>query len=232
MSHRGLYQTGLVFAVLTAIGWILFVMGLVSGSSTPDAGPVAGYLADAASSASLLYLWGGVLGSLGVIPVYVAVVVGYWRDTGSVLLVPIALSIVGVVLLTLGFTVDSGSAIYLYAPAIAEADAQDALTMLQAANLAQDSIETTWAIGSFLAYGGPFVWLAILLFRARRVPAWLNWVGIIGGLGGFVWIANFIPVPPIGPIPLLVNIVLGMVWLIGVMVVLVRTDGRDAGHLD
>jgi hypothetical protein len=75
-----------------------------------------------------------------------------------------------------------------------------------------------------LAYGGPFVWLAILLFRSSRVLAWLNWVGIVGGLGGFVWIANFVPVPPLGPIPLLLNIVLGMAWLIGVTYILVRTN--------
>ena len=95
--------------------------------------------------------------------------------------------------------------------------------MVLAAKLAQDSIETTWVIGSFLAYGGPFVWLAILLFRSNRVPAWLNWIGIVGGLGGFVWITNFVPVPPIGPIPLLLNIVLCMAWLIGVSLILVRT---------
>jgi len=30
MSNKGLYQTGLVFAVLTALGWILFVVGSLS----------------------------------------------------------------------------------------------------------------------------------------------------------------------------------------------------------
>lgn len=223
MSHRGLYQTGLIFAILTTLGWIVFVAGLVGGSASSGAGPVADYLADAESTSSLLYLWGGVLGSLSVVPVYVAMTVGYWQDTGSVLFAPVALAIVGVILLTLGFTVDVGSAVYYHAPAIAAAAQEDAGSMVLAAQIAQDSIEATWAIGSFLAYGGPFVWLAVLLFRADRVPKWLNWIGIVGGLGGFVWVGSFVPIPPIGPIPLLLNIVLGMVWLVGISLILART---------
>lgn len=223
MSHRGLYQTGLTFAILTTLGWVIFVLGLVGGSPVSGAGPVADYLADAESTSSLLYLWGGVLGSLAVVPVYAALAVGFWQDTGSVLLAPIALAIVGVVMLTLGFTVDVGSALYQHAPTIAGATQEDAVAMVLAAQMAQDSIEVTWAIGSFLAYGGPFVWLAVLFFRANRVPKWLNWIGVVGGLGGFVWISNFVPIPPIGPLPLLINIVMGMVWLVGVSLVLVRT---------
>jgi hypothetical protein len=121
MSHKGLYQTGLIFAILTTLGWVIFIAGLVGGTPSSGAGPVADYLADAESRSSLLYLWGGVLGSLAVVPVYVAMTVGHWRDTGSVLFAPVALAIVGVVLLTLGFAVDVGSAVYYHAPTITDA---------------------------------------------------------------------------------------------------------------
>ncbi len=230
MSHKGLYQCGLLCAVLTTLGWVAFVAGMVGGSAPPGAGLVEEYLANAASTGTLLYLWGGVLGSLAVIPVFVALAVGFIRETGSILLAPITLAIVGTGFLTLGFTVDVGSSVYYFSPAVAEADPQTAAAMVQAAQIAQDSIEATWAIGSFLAYGGPFVWLAILLFRASRVPAWLNWIGIIGGLGGFVWIGSFVPLPPIGPLPLLLNIVLGMVWLLGVSLILVRTGATEGSR--
>ena len=228
MLNRGLYQTGLVFAILTALAWILFVVGLISSTQGQDAGLVEGYLASAESSASLMYLWGGILGSLFIIPVYLAMYLGFQREIGSVMLAPLAFAIVGVVFLTLGFMVDVGSGIYHFGPAVAQAEGQNAETMVLAAQLAQDSIEMTWAVGSFMAFGGPLVWIAILLFRSSRVPGWLNWIGIIGGLAGCAWILSWVPVPPVGPIPLMVNIVFSMVWFIGLSLVLVRSGEGDS----
>ena len=114
---------------------------------------------------------------------------------------------------------------------MAAAEGSDAELMMKAAQFAQDSIEVTWAIGSFLAYGGSIVWIAILLFRASRTPRWMNWAGIIGGLAGFIWIVRFIPVPApqsVGIILLMMNIVLVMVWLVGLSIVLARSGDEES----
>jgi hypothetical protein len=231
MSNKGLYQTGLVFAVLTALGWILFVVGSLSFPQGEGAGALESYLARADSSAVLMYTWGGILGSLMVIPVFLALFQGFRRETGSILAVPITFAMVGVAFLTMGFMVDTGSMIYYFGPAVAAAEGSDAELMMKAAQFAQDSIEMTWAIGSFLAYGGSIVWIAILLFRASRAPRWMNWTGIIGGLAGFIWIVRFVPVPApqsVGIILLMMNIVLVMVWLVGLSIVLARSGDEES----
>jgi len=227
MSDRGLYKTGLIFALLTALSWALFVVGSFGLAQEGDGGVVEDYLARAESAASLMYTWGGIFGSLFVIPVFLAFFQGFRHETGSVLAVPVTFAIVGVAFLTLGFMVDTGSMIYQFGPAVAEAEAQEAERMVMAARLAQDSIEVTWAIGSFLAYGGSIVWMAILFLRSDRASRWMNWVGIVGGLAGFVWVVRFFPVsaPPSAAIILIMlNILLGMVWLVGLSRALARSS--------
>ncbi len=124
--------------------------------------------------------------------------------------------------------------IYYFGPAVADVEAVDVELIVNAAQLAQDSIEVTWAIGSFLAYGGSIVWMAILLYRAGAASRWLSWAGIIGGLAGFVWLVRFIPVSApqsAGFVLLFVNIILSMVWLVGLSVVLSRTDKERPAQL-
>lgn len=225
MLNKGLYKTGLVFAVLTALSWILFVLGNF-GSSGGAEGIVETYIARSESASLLMYTWGGIFGSLFVVPVYLAFFQGFRNETGSVLVVPVTFAVLGVVFLTMGFMVDTGSMIYYFGPAAAAAEGADAELIVKAGQLAQDSIEVTWAIGSFLAYGGSIVWIAILLFRSERVPKWVNWVGILGGFAGFVWIVRFIPVSApqsIGLILLFLNIILSIVWLVGLSLILTRS---------
>ena len=227
MSDKGLYQTGLVFAGLTALGWVLFLAGGMGSAQADGGDAVANYLARADSLAIRLYTWGGVLGSLSLVPVLLAFLQGFRRETGSVLTVPVAFALIGVVFLTLGFMVDTGSMIYYFGPMVAAAEGPEAGQFMNGAQLAQDSIEVTWAVGSFLAYGGSVLWIAILLLRSRRVPRWMNWVGILGGLAAFVWLIRFIPVPApqaAGMILILLNIALTMVWLVGVASVLALSN--------
>ena len=226
MSNKGLYKTGLLFSVLTAIGWLLFVIGMLTFPRGGTMGTVENFLVRANSSAVLFYTWGGIIGSLCVVPVFLALYFGIRSETGSVLAVPLAFALIGVVFLTLGFMVDTGSMIYYFGPAISEMTSSEAELLMPAAQFAQDSIEVTWAIGSFLAYGGSIVWMAILLLRANWAAKWINWAGIIGGLAGFVWLVRFLPVPApqiAGIILLMLNIILVMVWLIGLSVVLVKS---------
>ena len=170
MSNSGLYRTGLVFAVLTALGWVLFLVGAVGQPPQGEIGVVEAYLAAANSAALVMYNWGGILGSLFAIPVFLAFYQGFRHDTGSVLAVPVTFAIVGVAFLALGFMVDSGSMVYQLGPAVSEAAGEEARQLTRAAQMAQDAIEVTWAIGSFLGYGGPIVWMAILLFRSTKAP--------------------------------------------------------------
>jgi hypothetical protein len=229
MSNKGLYKTGLVFAVLTALSWILFVIGNFGSSSTAG-GIVEAYIARSESASLLMYTWGGIFGSLFVVPVFLAFFQGFRHEVGSVLAVPVAFAILGVVFLTMGFMVDTGSMIYYFGPAVAAAESADATLIVKAGQLAQDSIEVTWAIGSFLAYGGSIVWMAILLLRSERVSRWVNWVGILGGLAGFVWLVRFVPVPApqsIGFILLFLNIIFSIVWLVGLSLVLTKSTEEN-----
>ena len=230
MDNKGLYKTGLIFALLTALGWIIFVAGMVSSTQGDAPGEVARYIAQSESTALLMYTWGGILGSLAVIPVFLAIFQGFRQETGSVLAVPVTFGLIGVGFLTMGFMVDSGSLIYYFGPAIANANVLETGFLVQAAQFAQDSIEVTWAIGSILAYGGSILWIAFLLFRTSRVPKWLNLAGIIGGLAGFVWAIRFLPIPApqsVGIILLFLNILLAMVWLLGLSIILVRSGEQD-----
>lgn len=225
MSNKGLYKTGLIFAVLTALSWFLFVMGNF-GSSGSAGGIVEAYIARSESSSILMYTWGGIFGSLFVVPVFLSFFQGFRRETGSVLSVPVAFAILGVVFLTMGFMVDTGSMIYYFGPAAAAAEGADAELIVKAAQLAQDSIEVTWAIGSFLAYGGSIVWMAILFLRSEQVAKWINWVGILGGLAGFVWLIRFLPISApqsIGFVLLFLNIILSILWLVGISITLNRS---------
>ncbi len=225
MSNKGLYKTGLIFAVLTALSWFLFVMGNF-GSSGSAGGIVEAYIARSESSSILMYTWGGIFGSLFVVPVFLSFFQGFRRETGSVLSVPVAFAILGVVFLTMGFMVDTGSMIYYFGPAAAAAEGADAELIVKAAQLAQDSIEVTWAIGSFLAYGGSIVWMAILFLKSEQVAKWINWVGILGGLAGFVWLIRFLPISApqsIGFVLLFLNIILSILWLVGISITLNRS---------
>ncbi len=59
----------------------------------------------------------------------------------------------------------------------------------------------------------------------------LNWVEIAGGLAGFVWVLRFVPVPApqsAGIILILLNILLVMIWLVGLSRVLTRSNKEVA----
>lgn len=161
-----------------------------------------------------------------VIPVLIAFYHGFREEIGSILAVPVTFAIVGIAFLTLGFMVDTGSMIYYFGPVVSSASSADAGSITEIVQLVQDSIEVTWAVGSFLGYGGSILWIAILIAKTKRVSKWLNLVGIIAGAAGFVWLIRFIPIPApqsAGTILIFVNIVFGMVWLVAISVNLVRS---------
>lgn len=227
---RGLYRTAFVCAVLVALSWAVFVYGML----VPPPGPfdtLEAYLQQPTTPAQLAYLWGGIFGSLLVIPVFLALYQGYRDEIGTVLSVPVVLGIVGAAMLMLGFMVDSGSSAYQFPITLEGVSGVDDATLLAAEALARDHIEMTWAIGSILSYGLAILWIAILLLRSPRVPRWLSWVGVVAGLAGFVWAIRYLPIPVgnAAAIPILiVNIVLGIVWIVGMAWLLQRDAGPEA----
>ena len=82
------------------------------------------------------------------------------------LIIPAVLTVVGLAYLALGFMADSGSAVYIYGPMISEVGGSRAAEWAGVAQIVQDGIEVTWAVGSFLGYGGPILWMAILFLFA------------------------------------------------------------------
>lgn len=83
-----------------------------------------------------------------VVPVFLAFLQRFRREAGAVLGVPVTFGILGSALLALGFMVDTGSMIYYFAPAVAATEGPNVELIMQAAQLAQDSIEVTWLLGA------------------------------------------------------------------------------------
>jgi hypothetical protein len=224
MSNKGLYQTGFVFAILTTLSWLVFVVGSITSG---DGSSLEGWLALGNSTAGFLYNWGGTFGSLLAIPVFLALYTGFRQEIGVVLRIPVAFALVGSAYLAMGFMVDAGSGIYIFRPIVAEASGDEAIDLWRAARLAQDSIEVTWFIGSFMAYGAAVVWMAVLMLRSAKAPRWLNWVGIIAGLAGFIWLRLFIPIPMpqiLFLVLILINVFVGMGWMVGLTFILARAN--------
>jgi hypothetical protein len=91
------------------------------------------------------------------------------------------------------------------------------------AQTAADAIEVAWDVGSFLAYGLGSLWTALLLLRVVGVPRWINVLGIVGGLAGFFWIYDFVPIAlPLPGVLGPVNILATIVWMIALAAVLAR----------
>ena len=92
-----------------------------------------------------------------------------------------------------------------------------------AAQAATKVFEVAWFFGSFLAYG---LGVGLMAFYARRAaigPGWLNWLGMIAGVTGLIWLRFFIPaLQPLELLGSLLNILLIFIWSIGLSVVLVR----------
>ena len=225
MSYKGLFQTGLVFAILMSISWILFVACLMNSPDTSGLDEAGQYLAFSTENGSaMLYLWGGLLGSLFTIPVYLVVYKGFGRVSPT-LIIPVVFGIVGAALLALSYMVDPGSQGYTFGPRIAEANTSEAANLVLMATYAQDSIEFTWDFSSFLAYGLALIWIPLLLLRSTNSSKFLNYIGIIGGLAGLVWLFDLLPFTPpsgFGFILVAVNILAVIVWMIGITVQLVK----------
>ena len=87
--------------------------------------------------------------------------------------------------------------------------------LVQNADLLLRVLDATWAGVITLFHGAPFVLAGLAVAVSRRYPAWLGWIGFIGGAGSLViGIAMFLGLAPAGlAVPFAVVLSLFMVVL-------------------
>ncbi|MBT3187759.1 MAG: hypothetical protein HN736_09165 [Anaerolineae bacterium] len=227
MSNKSMYKVGLTTAILSAFGWIAFILGSTGG---PDYSTLSGLELFQAWNENrfgrLLYGWGGVFGALLSIPYFLSFHYAL-KETGSVRSVTTVAAVIGSVLAAFGFFKPL-TMVYAWVPAALEAS-PDALPMIEiAANYASGLFEVPWWIGSFLAYSLGVGLFAYYAFRTDTGPKWLNIVGILGGITGIIWLRYFFPVlynwEFIGSI---LNILMIFIWSIGLSASLLKTESNN-----
>jgi hypothetical protein len=227
MPRKELYRIGLVCAILSTVGWLLYVYGSSSATSFGLTDSPADLIVRINHAQvrryDLLYGWGGVLGALATIPYIIAFFYAA-RDAGAVVAIPTVLVIVGAALVSLAFFGGSLNTHYIYASALRGLDSAEQLVYATAVSAVLDSVESAWFFASFLAYGLGMAWFALLALRSPSIPTWLSWIGIVGGIAGISWLSLFIP-SPLVVILRIVNILALIVWSLGMGVVALRIDG-------
>ena len=88
---------------------------------------------------------------------------------------------------------DPGSHANIFGQRINAANPSEAAASVKMAAYSHDVIEFTWDFSSFLAYGFALVWIVLLLIRPAVSLNLLNYIGLIGGIAGFIWLADFLP---------------------------------------
>ena len=66
------------------------------------------------------------------------------------------------------------------------ADQGDRAALIQSSDLLLRMLDATWAGVIILFHGVPFVLAGLAVALSRRYPAWLGWIGVIGGAGSVV----------------------------------------------
>lgn len=226
MSMKGLYRIGLLCAVLSTAGWLLYVYGSTNASSFGFTDSPTDFIAridhEQVRFYDLLYGWGGVLGALATIP-YIIAFFYATHDVGATRIIPVVLVIVGAVLTALAFFGGALNGHYIFAPALRELNGAEQLAYATAVSAVLNSVEAVWFFASFLAYGLGMAWFALLALRSPVIPKWLSWLGVVGGVAGISWLFLFVPIPFV-VIWRILNILTLIVWSIGMGFVTVRMD--------
>jgi hypothetical protein len=59
-------------------------------------------------------------------------------------------------------------------------------TLMQQGDLLLRTTEGTWATVTMLFHGVPFIFAGLAVVLSLRYPAWLGWIGVLGGAGSLV----------------------------------------------
>jgi hypothetical protein len=219
-----LNKIGLYSAILSAICWVIYILG---GTGNPGLRtieePQLFFQAIQDSRATiLLYGWGGVLGTLFAVPYILAIYSSIKKKT-SVGIVVMGISLIGIVLALIGF-MKPLTLVYLIAPLGMNAGVGILKTMQIAVLIMGEAVEVSWFIGSFLVFGLGIGMLALYALKYSIGSKLINYIGIIGGLSGVVWLAIFFPfLENAGVLLRITNITSILVWSIGLMISLVRS---------
>jgi len=223
MTNKGFYKLALMAAILSAVSWIVFILGSMSKPALSEiSDPLKFFQAIQDSRVAwLMYGWGGVFGTLLSIP-YIIAFYNEMKDSGPEILLSMIVSVIGATLATFGFFSPLTS-LYYYLPVGLVANPEYLPIFKVAADVAVEVYEAPWFVGSFLIFGLGFGLLSYFALRTSTGPKWLNIVGILAGLTGIIWLENYLPfLEPIGVILRLSNILLIFVWSIGLSASLVR----------
>jgi len=223
MPKTSFYKAALVAAILSAVSWIVYIVG---GMSLPAMSEISDPLQffqtiQDTRPAWLMYGWSGIFGTLLSIP-YIIAFYYAMKDNGPVILLSMIIALIGAALTIFGFF-SPLTLVYFYVPLGLEASPESLPLFKAAAQVAVEVFEMPWLFGSFLIFGFGFALIAYYGWRTSTGPKWLNVVGMLAGLAGVVWLETFLPfLQPIGVILRLSNILLIFVWSIGLSIVLVR----------
>jgi len=223
MSKKAFYKLALVAAILSAVSWVVFILGQMSAPPLSEIADPRQFFQAIQDSriAWLMYGWGGIFGTLLSIPYLIAFYTAL-KDTGPFVLLSMIFGVVGATLATFGFF-SPLTTLYYYLPVGLALPAENLSVFKEAAEVAVQVFEAPWFVGSFLMFGLSFGLTAYLGLRTSTGPRWINIVGILAGATGIIWLENYLPfLEPIGIFLRLSNILLIFVWSIGLTAVLVR----------
>jgi hypothetical protein len=218
-----LYKVGLFSAVLSAICWMIYIWG---GTGNPDLRIIEDpetffHAIQNARISYLMYGWGGIFGTLLVIPYLVAFYTSV-KEKSSLGLIVLVISLVGIVLAMIGF-MKPLTLVYLIRPIGLNADPEFVKTMQIAVLVMGEVVEVGWFIGSFLVFGLGIGLFAFLALKLSIGPKWINVIGTIGGISGVIWLAIFFPfLETFGTLLRLFNILTIFIWSIGLSAALTR----------
>ena len=229
MLNKDLYQAGLAAAIVSAVSWIAFVYGQLNLPTLSDIDDPLRWFQSIEDTRTffMLYGWGGTLGTLLTVP-YILAFSKALKDRAPLVSMPVIYAFIGIPLTVLGFFKPL-AALYTYVPMAAAAGPETLPFLKTASSVAVELYELPWNIGSFLLFGLGIGLIAYYAWRTATGPAWLNWVGIIGGIAGITWLASYLPFlgMPLRLILIVVNILAIIIWSIGLSLVLVRQDSQQ-----
>jgi hypothetical protein len=224
MSNKDLYRAGLVAAILSAVSWFAFVYGQLNLPALSDIDDPLRWFQTIEDTRTFFFLygWGGTLGTLLAVP-YILAFYKSIKEKAPLVSMPVIYAFIGVALALLGFFKPL-TALYAYLPLGLAADPETLPFLKTASSVAVEVYELPWNVGSFLLFGLGTGLIAYYAWRTATGPAWLNWVGIIGGIAGITWLAAYLPFlgGPVRIIMIVVNILALIVWSIGLSLVLAR----------